>query len=104
MERELDELALARDVDEAGRLQLLQMVRDGGGADLLHAVQLGAWHRPVAGTDLLEDFIAARLGERAGDALELPLGQARGHADKIARPSWRIPEFQSYKIDSNFVD
>jgi hypothetical protein len=47
-------------------------------AHLVLLVQRAARGRPGAGADLLEHLEAPRLGERAGDARELPLGKARG--------------------------
>jgi hypothetical protein len=39
-------------------------------------LQLAAGQRAVTGADLLENLVAARFGERAGDPRKLPVGQA----------------------------
>ncbi len=59
-------------------LEFLEVVGQRRGAHLVLLVQRAARGRPGAGADLLEHLEAPRLGERAGDALELPLGKARG--------------------------
>ena len=64
-------------VDEAGLLQLLEMVRDGGRGDALLGVEVTAEQIFGAG-DLLKDGEAAGVGEGAGDCLEVLGGEGRG--------------------------
>src|SRR5215212_6930172 len=62
LEHEIGELAVADDVDQARRLKLLEMVGEGGGADLLALVQRSAGHRPgLACADRFEHLVAPRL-------------------------------------------
>ena len=75
LEHEVGELALAHDLDQAGRLQFLEVVRDSGRADPHALVQRAARHRAVAGADPFEHLIAARLRQRTRDALELLVGE-----------------------------
>jgi len=63
------------------------MMRHGRGADLLLGDEAAAGERAFDRADLLEDLVAARLGERAGDALELALGEA-GHREQHNAPVW----------------
>jgi hypothetical protein len=78
VEKEIGEFSLADDFDQARGLEFLEVVGQRRGAHLVLLVQRAARGRPGAGTDLLEHLEAPRLGERAGDARELPLGKARG--------------------------
>ena len=61
-------------LDQSGALQLLEVVREGGGADLVRVVQGAAGQGWVGAADLLKDLMAARLGERARDLRELLVG------------------------------
>jgi hypothetical protein len=89
LEGEVHELPLARGLDEAGGLQLLDVVREGRGAHLLGLVESAARGDAVAGADLLEDLHAARLGQGARDARELPVGEnvvvGGRHESKLTR-------------------
>src|SRR5258708_40335811 len=71
------ELAFAEDLDQAGGLEFLDVVRQCRGADVLALVQAAARRRGVVFADFPEDLNATRLGERAGNARELALGQGR---------------------------
>jgi hypothetical protein len=77
LQGETGELALAPDVDEAGVLELLDVVGEGGGADVVGSLQGAAGHGVCAGADLAQDLVASRLGQGAGDRGELPFGQVR---------------------------
>lgn len=72
---EVGELALAGDLDEACRLQFLHVVRKRGGANWLSGADVGAGCA-VAGGDLLEYLVAARVGEGTRNQGELPVGQS----------------------------
>src|SRR5258705_13032342 len=78
VEKEIGEFSLADDFDQARGLEFLEVVGQRRGAHLVLLVQRAARGRPGAGADLLEHLEAPRLGERAGDARELPLGKTRG--------------------------
>ena len=73
------ELAVPFRADEAGRLKLLHVMRQSSGADG-DAVSDGAAGRGrfLAAGDVLQDLVAARVGERAGDELNLILGKNDG--------------------------
>ena len=78
VEKEIGEFSLTDNFDQARGLEFLEVVGQRRGAHLVLLVQRAARGRPGAGADLLEHLEAPRLGERAGDARELPLGKARG--------------------------
>src|SRR5438309_4892454 len=73
---DVHELARADDLHQAGRFQLLDVMRDRRGAHIVGSVQLAAGERAVAGADLLEDLIAPWFGQRASDPRKLPIRQA----------------------------
>jgi hypothetical protein len=77
LQGEAGELALALDVDEAGVLQLLDVVGEGRGADVVGGMEGAAGHGVGAGADLAQNLVATWLGEGAGDRDELPLGELR---------------------------
>ncbi len=95
LEHEVHELALALDLHQARRLELLDVVREGRGADVVRFLQGRARAGRIGGADLLQDLEAARLGEGACDARELALGErgclGGGHRGRsfthAARPS-----------------
>ena len=70
---EIHELALANDLDQAGRLQLFDVMREGRGTHVMGLRQDVAGHWIVTGPDLLENLIASRLGQGAGDPRKLPI-------------------------------
>ncbi len=76
LEDEVHELALAHDMDQASRLQFLDVMRECRGADVVGFVQDAAGTRVDGGPDLLEDLIASRFGQGAGDPRELPVRQS----------------------------
>lgn len=96
------EFAFAHDLNQARGFEFLEVMRDCCRADLVGLVQVAARHRAVAGTDGLQHFIAARLGQRASDPRELPVGQAMslsfGHD---LEGSWCAPEVQRCRKGSN---
>src|SRR5712671_7340501 len=82
------ELAFAKDLDQAGGLELLDVMGQGRGADALALMHDAARRRGGVLADLLEDLNTTGLGERARDARDLALGQGRdaggGHRRKIS--------------------
>jgi len=72
----MGKLALAYNFDQSCRLQLFHVVGQSGGAYLMRFLELGAGRGLIAGADLFEYLIAARLGQRAGNAGKLPVGEA----------------------------
>src|ERR1700722_10460854 len=84
-EREVCELAFAQDLDQAGGLELLDVMRQGCGGDAKALMQGTTWRGRGGFPDLLEDLNPPRLRERAGNARKLALGQgsiARGRHDR----------------------
>ena len=74
LEGERGAAAFALDVDEASVRQLLEVVRDGGGAENLLCGERSAGG-PVLASDLLQDGEAAGVGDSAGDGLHLVVGK-----------------------------
>src|SRR5262245_2903566 len=83
LEEDVRELPLAHDLDEPGRLELLQMMRDGRVTDLLPHDDVPTRHGAVRLRELLQDAIAPRLRERTRDALHLLLGEPRHRAGQL---------------------
>ena len=75
LQNQARELPLAHHLDQTSLFEFLNMVRDGSGTDLLHFFQFAALHGVRLPADLLQDVIAARFGERAGDFGKLRIGQ-----------------------------
>jgi len=73
---QIHELAVAGDLEQAGCFQLLDVMRESGGAHIVGFLHAAAGTWLGAGADLLEDLIAAWLGERVRDPGELPIRQA----------------------------
>ena len=70
----VDELTFFFGADQAGGFKLFHEVREGGGGyvdAVAHAATGGAG---ALGADLLEDLVAARVGESTGDEGELVFG------------------------------
>src|SRR3569623_489791 len=93
MQDEIGEFAVADDLDETGGLQLLDVVREGGRADVVALVQAGAGQRRVLRADALENGIALGLGQRPGDPFELAFREncfsVPGHDGKISSRRWK---------------
>ena len=64
-------LAGARNVDQPRGLELFQVMRQRRGTHLMRIEEGGAGECILGRPDLLEDLIAARLGERARNVREL---------------------------------
>jgi hypothetical protein len=75
LQGEICELPLAGDLDKSCCLQFFHMVGKGGGADGLLRAHVGA-RGTAAGGNLLEDLVAARVGEGARNQAELAVGQS----------------------------
>jgi len=76
LEDKVRELAVANDLDQAGRFQLFNVMRQSRityGVDL---VQPRASHRMVQSPDVFEDLDAPRFSKYAPDSRELPVCQA----------------------------
>jgi len=73
-----DELALAGRLDQAGDLELLHVVGDGGGGDLSTFAKLLAGERVAGLADAAEQIVAAGVGEGSGDAVEACVGESSG--------------------------
>ncbi len=92
LEQQTHELTLADDLHQPGRLQLFDVMGEGGSAHPMRAAHGTAGRGVLGGADLLEDLEAPRLGQRAGDSRELPFGQpgvprARHHPKvSLSRP------------------
>ena len=71
------EFAVAEDLNQAGGLKFLDVMGEGRGTNALAFVQDAAGRRGVVLADLSKDLNAPRLGEGAGNARELALGQGR---------------------------
>jgi hypothetical protein len=74
-ERKVHEFSVTFGFDEAGVLELLDVVRQGGRShsDVFAKVGTGD---ALAGGDALKNLEARRVGDRAGDEIELPLGES----------------------------
>src|SRR2546425_12739188 len=79
------ELALADDLHQPGRFQLLDVMGNRRRAHVVGSLQLAAGKRAVAGADLLEDLVAAGVGPRPGASPKLAIGQTTGF--------WNSPPF-----------
>ena len=61
-QHKVGEFALSNDGNESCRLELLDMMRKRGRADRLTIVHVRAGHRAACCANLLENFVAARIG------------------------------------------
>lgn len=75
LKNDIGEFAFANDLNQARRLQLFKVVRDGRGAHVMVLTQCAAWHRVFAGPYLFQYLIAAGFGQYAGNLCELPVCQ-----------------------------
>ncbi len=75
MELQTHELALADALHQPGRLQLFDVMGEGGSAHPMRAAHGTAGRGVLGGADLLEDLEAPRLCQRTRDSRELPFGQ-----------------------------
>jgi hypothetical protein len=73
LQREIRAFALAGDLDQARCLQLFHVVGKGSGADGLMGTHVGASGAALGG-NLLENLVAARIGEGARNQGELAVG------------------------------
>jgi hypothetical protein len=69
---EVREFSPACDMDQSCFFQLLEMVGQGGRADLASGLQVTAWPGTNAAADLLQDLVAPGLCQRASDLFKLP--------------------------------
>ena len=76
LKNKVGELAVTDDPDQSSRLQLLHMMRQGGGAHAMDLMQPGAGRRVLARADLFEDLQTSRLSQGARDPRELPVCQS----------------------------
>jgi hypothetical protein len=88
-EDKVSEFSFTDDLDQARRLQLLDVMRKSGSAYAMHLMDRAAGGRFVRGPELLKYLITARLGEGARDLRKLSVCQAaivvRGHDFKVTR-------------------
>lgn len=75
---EIGGAAVALDADEPGILELLHVMGEGGGADVLHLLHACAWGGALVAAEGDEDFVATWLGEGAGDERALLVGELEG--------------------------
>src|SRR5260370_36537493 len=68
------ELAFAEDIDQAGGLEVLDVMGQGRSANALALVQGAARPRGLVRADLREDLNATRLGWPPGNAQKLAVG------------------------------
>ena len=71
LEGKVGEFAFATDGDQAGGLKLFHMVGERGGADGLAPAYLDAGYAIFPGADLLQDFVASRIGQGLRDQMDL---------------------------------
>ena len=77
LQDEVGELTFADDLEEARRLQLLDMMGERSRGDAVFLVQRHAGGRLGLGSEFLQNSHAARFGERTGDQFELPGSEPR---------------------------
>jgi hypothetical protein len=63
----IDEFAYAPGLDQTGVLQFLHVMRECGRSDRQATSNISAGAGSVISTDLLEDLVTVRIGERTGD-------------------------------------
>lgn len=68
-------LAFAGDFDKAGIFQFLDVVGKCGCGDRMPLAHIAAQDASAFRANLLQDFVAARIGESLGDEAELALGE-----------------------------
>jgi len=71
-------LALSLKLDEAGVLEFFDVMGESRSRNRLASAHFTAKHPCLLGSDVLEDFVTARVGERFGDQVNLTLGKPRG--------------------------
>ena len=76
LETEVGELPLPPDFDQPCGLQLLDVMRDGGGADVLGLLKGAARQSLLGRGDLAKDAVATAIGKRARNQRELLVAQA----------------------------
>jgi hypothetical protein len=72
----LANLAFANDFDQAGHLQLFNVMREGRGAHTVGSLQLGAGRRIFARRDLPEHLNASRFGQNSANLRHLTARQS----------------------------
>lgn len=75
--RVVDELAFALRVDQASVFQLLHVVRERCRTDGKTASDIATGTRGIVSADLLENLVAAWIGQRAGDEGKLAVCEGR---------------------------
>jgi len=87
LEYETGESAFANDFDQAGRLQLFGVMRQGRGADPVSLVQRGPGHGVPTGAGLLQNSNASRFRQSSSDSRKLKVCQTailrRCHSEKM---------------------
>ena len=76
MEYEAGELAFTNDFNQAGHLQLFNMMRESRGAHAVDLVQPGGGRRAFAGRDLPKHLNASRLGQDSANSRHLAACQS----------------------------
>src|SRR5258708_28704102 len=75
LHNEIGESALALDLYQASSLQLLYVMGKCRGADAVVFLQIRAGSGIATCADFLQDLIASRLSQSAGDPRKLPIGK-----------------------------
>ena len=75
LQHQIDVLALALDLNQAGRFELFEMVRHRRRAHIVTLLERGARAGAIRAADLLKQPNTARLGQRARDACELTFAE-----------------------------
>ena len=71
-------LALSLKLDEPGVLKFFDVMGKSRSGNRLSSAHVTAKHPRVLGSDMLEDFVAAGIGERFRDQVNLTLGKPGG--------------------------
>ena len=84
-ESEEVEFALAFNVNEAGRFELLDVVREGGGGNGEGRTRLRATEWAACGGDFLQELKPARVGQGFENGVAPSVGETDGFC---GRPGW----------------
>ena len=71
-------LALPLKLDEPGVLEFLNVMGESRSGNRLASAHVTAKHPGLLGSDVLKDFVAAGIGERFRDQMNLTLGKPGG--------------------------
>lgn len=71
LQHQMCELALAENSNQAGRFQLFDVMRKCGCCDGLATAHIRAGHSFIPCANLLQDFMAARIGQSFGNQANL---------------------------------